>query len=348
MIDGEISITQSVGDHHTRHGLQRLLDHQLPDPAYLTDKAWNVAGYNAAMVTIWPWVREPGANLMRWALLGEEARTQYVNWEQNAVEYVKLLRFAGTRYPHDDQLLDLIMQVKSDAVCRQLWESVAAVSESRDGHSHVMRIPSLSRTPVTAVTSVLFPAATPEYRVTIITWADEELAAANSHYDAKLAYLIDEKQNPASVPSRQPATHRIVDTPQEVERMAGNSGLSLPALSSAIGGADCKLVVNQEQRLLLWASRHSDGRWDVAQLTPHSVLVRLSSSIFTSGNPQVREEYKTVVRYAFPENPQQAISTCEEVAAEMRGRIEAVTAVNREICDSLQNDRAAGRADVRR
>ncbi|GAA3030225.1 hypothetical protein GCM10020000_03590 [Streptomyces olivoverticillatus] len=46
--------------------LRRLLRLQPTQPAYLTDNAWNVLAHNEVMAEWFPWVRIPGANLVRW------------------------------------------------------------------------------------------------------------------------------------------------------------------------------------------------------------------------------------------------------------------------------------------
>ncbi|MER5490535.1 helix-turn-helix transcriptional regulator [Streptomyces sp. NPDC002490] len=173
LMDGALTtIPASLADPTVRRDLQQLLDHQLPAPAYLTDQVWNIIGYNTAMAALWPWVREPRANLIRWAMLSPEARVQYVDWDHHATEYVKLLRFASTRYPHDPDLLRLITEVKADPRCGQLWDTdVAAVSRSRDGHYFQMLLPSLDNQPIEVISHVLFPASLPGSRATVITWA---------------------------------------------------------------------------------------------------------------------------------------------------------------------------------
>ncbi|MER5494255.1 helix-turn-helix transcriptional regulator [Streptomyces sp. NPDC002490] len=178
LMDGALTtIPTSLGNPTVRRDLQQLLDHQLPAPAYLTDQVWNVIGHNTAMAALWPWVREPRANLIRWAMLSPEARVQYVDWDHHATEYVKLLRFASTRYPHDPDLLKLITEVKSDPRCGKLWDTdVAAVSKSRDGHLFQMSLPSLGN--IEVISHVLFPASLPGSRATVITWAgtDEDVS----------------------------------------------------------------------------------------------------------------------------------------------------------------------------
>ncbi|MFD7550559.1 helix-turn-helix transcriptional regulator [Streptomyces sp. NPDC059816] len=173
LMDGALTtIPTSLGNPTVRRDLQQLLDHQLPNPAYLTDQVWNIIGYNTAMAALWPWVREPRANLIRWAMLSPEARVQYVNWDHHATEYTKLLRFASTRYPHDPGLSKLITEVKADPRCGQLWDTdVAAVSQSRDGHLFQMSLPSLDNQPLDVISHVLFPASLPGSRATVITWA---------------------------------------------------------------------------------------------------------------------------------------------------------------------------------
>ncbi|MGM0347548.1 MmyB family transcriptional regulator [Streptomyces sp. Adlamb9] len=70
--------------------MRLLIDRQMPSPAYLCDRHWNIIGFNTSMAEWRPsWVMEPGANLIRWALTVPEARAQYQDWDKHASAYVK-------------------------------------------------------------------------------------------------------------------------------------------------------------------------------------------------------------------------------------------------------------------
>ncbi|WP_345707914.1 hypothetical protein [Kitasatospora paranensis] len=94
-LDGAgIALADEDGEAEGQLALLQLVTAQTQFPAYLTDGAWNILGYNALMAAWFPWVREPGANLMLWALNGEEAREQLLDWAQHAEVYLAMLRFA--------------------------------------------------------------------------------------------------------------------------------------------------------------------------------------------------------------------------------------------------------------
>ncbi|MCX4539932.1 helix-turn-helix transcriptional regulator [Streptomyces sp. NBC_01565] len=116
------------------HPLQLLLDHQMPRPAYLSDVAWNIVGFNRAMAQWFPWVLEPRANLMRWALLHPDAREQYVGWEDHARIYLAMLRMALVRHDRLPELTALLNEVLADSACRRIWENKPELVSNRDGH----------------------------------------------------------------------------------------------------------------------------------------------------------------------------------------------------------------------
>ncbi len=101
-------------DARVRSGLRLLIDKQMPSPTFLCDANWNIVAYNAATAEWWPWVLEPGANLMRWSLTVCEARSQYHDWERHAATYVSLLKFALAGREDSAELMELIGEVCKD------------------------------------------------------------------------------------------------------------------------------------------------------------------------------------------------------------------------------------------
>lgn len=156
-----------------RKALQLLIDRQMPSPSYLTDRNWNILSFNRAMAEWWPWVMEPGANLLRWALTDPAARDQFEDWDMHAAAYVKIMKFAqATRDLPDSELEQLIAEVKSDPFVERLWEAGAELEESRDGHVFRMRVPALDWETVEVVSHVLHPASAPDCRFTVLTWVE--------------------------------------------------------------------------------------------------------------------------------------------------------------------------------
>ncbi|MGW1279592.1 helix-turn-helix transcriptional regulator [Streptomyces tsukubensis] len=337
LMDGALNtIPDSFGDATVRRDLQMMLDQQLPNPAYLTDRVWNIIGYNAAMAALWPWVKEPGANLIRWAMLSDEARLQYVDWRHHATEYVKLLRFASAQYPHDAELLKLITDVQADLVCGRFWDTdIAAVSESRDGHLFKMILPSMDYQPVEVISHVLFPVSLPGARAVIITWAgtDEDAAPA-----AVTGQPTDRTPERPSVPwpdlppvlSGQ-AVRRLTATPAEAVELAGPHAVRLPLLGALLGRDDCHLVLDPDAGTVIRSTRHADGEWDVRESSAADLLYELPA-----GAPagDTLAEYKLLLRAALPSDPLEASRACENRLREAQIRAETLAEIQDELAGS--------------
>ncbi|MFD7896939.1 hypothetical protein [Streptomyces sp. NPDC059743] len=126
------------------------------------------------MASWWPWIRQSDANFMRWALLTEEARTQYVNWHQHATEYIAMIRMASARQQRNTNLAKLIQDVRRSPDCDAIWVSGSAMAGSRDGAHHRMVIPALGPDVVEVVSHVLEPGALPGWQLTIVSWVPDD------------------------------------------------------------------------------------------------------------------------------------------------------------------------------
>lgn len=121
--------------------MQRFLDSQLPNPAYLSDEAWNIFGHNQPQADWFPWIPyEP--NLMRWAFLYPEAREQLVNWREDwAGPFLAQIRFACLHHPESKPLQKLKRDVLAgNAEAREIWEKHEVVVHP-DGHERRLRLP---------------------------------------------------------------------------------------------------------------------------------------------------------------------------------------------------------------
>ncbi|MFH8350125.1 helix-turn-helix transcriptional regulator [Streptomyces sp. NPDC018045] len=165
-----------------QRALRLLIDQQMPSPTYLCDRYWNIISFNAAMAEWWPWVMEPGANLIRWALTSSEARIQYHDWHKHAAAYVKMLKFAEATNEGDAELRRLIDEVKKDPDVRHIWETEDEMGETRDGHVFRMNVPALGWETVEVVSHVLYPASMPGCRFVVITWVEDD--HADDEHDA--------------------------------------------------------------------------------------------------------------------------------------------------------------------
>ncbi|KWT60584.1 hypothetical protein ADL21_18175 [Streptomyces albus subsp. albus] len=121
--------------------MREMLDAQLPNPAYLSDIAWNIVAYNQPQIEWFPWIpQEP--NLMRWAFLYPEAREQLVNWDRDwARPFLAQIRVALAKFPDEQGLLNLrddILEGNQEAA--RLWADHEAL-EHPDGDVRRLRVP---------------------------------------------------------------------------------------------------------------------------------------------------------------------------------------------------------------
>lgn len=148
-----------------------LLEHQAPNPAYISDGAWNIVAANSAMAQWFPWSVAPRANIMRWALLAPEARTQLVDWEMKFARiYLAMLRLANNRDPGNSPVRSLTRDILgADADCRRIWTEDHSVVEHRSGHRFALRLPFHGDTEIGVMSHVFRPMECPESRFVIIT-----------------------------------------------------------------------------------------------------------------------------------------------------------------------------------
>ncbi|MEU9996475.1 helix-turn-helix transcriptional regulator [Streptomyces sp. NPDC050848] len=270
------AIAAPKGDNPARRTLQLLLDQQLPSPTYLCDGTWNIIGYNSEMAEWYPWVLEPGANLMRWALLSTEARHQYLDWSHHAAEYLALLRFATFQHPQDGKLAELLAEILEDPDCRHIWESRTDVAENRDGHRFRMCLPKHGFEVVEVVSNVLYPAVLPDCRLVIITWLRSDTEAVAAADDDPRTVHTTRPTAGDQVPAQRRADARrlTTSTTEEAAAVAGEEAVPLPVLSKA-AGEKCQLTLSPSTHTVSWATEEDDGRWSVSELDPYTVIVRL-------------------------------------------------------------------------
>ncbi|WP_018547971.1 helix-turn-helix transcriptional regulator [Streptomyces sp. LaPpAH-108] len=152
--------------------LHRLLDLQPTQPVYLTDNAWNVLGHNTAMAEWFPWVRVPGANLIRWGLTDPEAREQLADWPRHARAYLAMLRYGMAQYPGHPELRDILRTALADLECRRIWDAGPVIIANRDGHTFRLTLPRFAPHSIDVVTHVLHPVGYPGLRLTFINRQD--------------------------------------------------------------------------------------------------------------------------------------------------------------------------------
>ncbi|MGW0749856.1 helix-turn-helix domain-containing protein [Streptomyces sp. NPDC002587] len=158
-LDGAgVALADEEGEAEEQLALLQLVTAQTQFPAYLTDGCWNILGYNTLMADWFPWVLEPGANLMRWALADHAAREQMLDWREHAEVYLAMLRFALATSSHKAALDKLLRHVLRDPECRRLWSQGPKVIAFRQGHRYRLDLPHVSPEQITVTSQVLLPA----------------------------------------------------------------------------------------------------------------------------------------------------------------------------------------------
>lgn len=311
---------KGAGQPELQQALRLLIDRQMPSPAYLCDQHWNILAFNTAMAEWWPWVMEPGANLIRWALTTPEARAQYQDWDKHASAYVKILKFAQATRPNDAELRRLIEDVKKDPDVRHVWETEHDMGETRDGHVFRMNVPTLDWETIEVVSHVLYPASMPDCRFVVITWieghGDDERDALGGVRDAWATMTANENdvataqrhaQNRAAEDAatrwrREAATlaaRMVVATADEAAALAGDNGVPLPAISGTVG-SDVHLTLAPDKRTVVWATEETTGCWSVTHVSPATVIARVPRHAVEGA---CLLEMRQLVRAALPADP---------------------------------------------
>ncbi|MEU3747244.1 MULTISPECIES: helix-turn-helix transcriptional regulator [Streptomyces] len=332
------------GDSRVRSALRLLVDKQMPDPTYLCDAKWNILAYNQAMAEWWPWVMEPGANLMRWALTSQEARVQYHDWHQHVAAYVRMLKYALAGHGDDPELLGLIGDVCKDADVARIWEGDAGHSVNRDGHVFKMSLPALGWETVDVVSHVLYPASLPDCRLVVITWwSDEGDTETDPLGGARNAWT--ENANP-EMPTSTPAEslddasrRRIANsltkrpsvvTAEEAAALAGDDGVHLPVLSAMIG-PDTQLTLSPSTHSVIWAVRDADGQWGISEVDAYTVIVRVPHAAI---NKDARREMMLLTRTVLPAEPKEAIDRIQQLVPQLKQRIQLLEAIHRDLWEA--------------
>ncbi len=307
--------------------MELLLDQQMPNPAYISDLSWDIIGYNTAMAEWYPWVREPGANLMRWALRSKEARRQLINWEHHAAIYLEQLRFALAEHPHNTELQDLLTYILQDPDCERLWHASSEVRRSGEGRHFLQALPRHDYATIHVVSNVLYPAGLPNSRLVVITWIRHE--GAHKH-DCRPA--LNRRHTPAReavVDPHHPTAEAqfSVPTPQEAAALAGPGAVPLPALSR-LAGPRHQLTLSTERDTVIWAEQQDTGYWVFDELDPYTVIRKLPRHRTPVEAP---EEYQALIRALLPDDPKAAAARADVLLADYLARIGHLAEIRREL-----------------
>lgn len=329
--------SSAEGRPELRRALRLLIDQQMPSPTYLCDRNWNIISFNTAMAEWWPWVMEPGANLIRWALTRSEARAQYHDWHQHAAAYVKMLKFAEATNENDAELRRLIDDVKKDPDVRRVWETENELGETRDGHVFRMNVPALGWETVEVVSHVVYPASMPNCRFVVITWVEDDRAddehdalggARNAWAEppaagrAQAAPARAQKNEGRDDAIRQRHAHSltarlVLDTAEEAAALAGEDGIPLPVLSRLIG-PDSRLTLSPSSHSVIWAIEEAPGEWAATEVDANAVIARMPQAALI---PEARDEVKLLTRCALPAAPDAAVDQIQKLLPQLQHRI---------------------------
>lgn len=119
-----------------RPSLHRLLDSFTEHPAFIRGRRTDVLAMNrlaALLLTDFPAKPARERNLLRWALLDEEARRRYVDWEKVTSSMVGTLRLDAGRHPGDPLLTQLVGDLSVHSEEFRTWWADHRVVERRDG-----------------------------------------------------------------------------------------------------------------------------------------------------------------------------------------------------------------------
>ncbi|GFE25734.1 hypothetical protein Sliba_61870 [Streptomyces nigrescens] len=308
-------------DTPTRRAVQALLDQQT-NPAWLLDSKWNIIGYNDPMKTWCPWVMDPRANLMRWSLLSDEAKTVFVDWNKHAIEWLAMLRFSALQHPQDAEIGALVAEIiNGDAHLRRLWEERCDVTEAREAFYYRVSLPNHNFEIIELESQTLFPAALPDCRMVIMSPLNDCDAATDASGQDMRGGEPSGRSSNGLLPGQISVT-----TPAEAAEYAGEGAIALPILSELMGHG-CRLTYGPSTRTVIWATRQDDGRWDVAEVNPYTVIVRMPQAIHVKG---ASEEYKLLTRALLPIDSRDAVQRTQEMTAQLRRRIEVLEEIHRD------------------
>ncbi|AYG79796.1 Regulatory protein AfsR [Streptomyces hundungensis] len=156
--------------------IKELLRGQEPNPAYVSDKYWNIVHRNQAMARWFPWLQGPDANLMTWALTNPSARRVLGDWEDHAAVYLGMIDRALRQNPDDAALRSLSATLsEADSLPTTVRDQPVDVA-TREGHHYTLNLPHITPEPVNVVSHILTPHGHGELRVVLLTSPQEPAA----------------------------------------------------------------------------------------------------------------------------------------------------------------------------
>lgn len=150
----------------------RRIVHEMSTMAYISNMSWTLLEYNSAFAAMFPGDRPP-ANIMRWMLLDESARTEVLeDWENSwAPMVVPQLVAARHAYPSDPTLQQLEQDVLDDPVAGPIRRDGAAAYTHPDGNDRPLNHATLGRGRVRL--GAAEPMSSPGARLMVVEFAPE-------------------------------------------------------------------------------------------------------------------------------------------------------------------------------
>jgi hypothetical protein len=90
-------------------------------PAYVSDRAWNVIGWNSLIDRLLEYSKRSERNTIVLAFSDPAFRTLFGNWSEEAGQLVASLRRATDEAPEDQALQALVERLSAYAEFRRLW-----------------------------------------------------------------------------------------------------------------------------------------------------------------------------------------------------------------------------------
>ncbi|ANS76209.1 XRE family transcriptional regulator [Paenibacillus yonginensis] len=117
-------------------GMQDFLDSQNPSPAYITDRLWNIIGWNRAAQLVfgdYSVMTELQRNSIWRAFMDPYMQALLDNWIGHAKLRVSQLRMAHSQFPNDSQQIELIERMRESSSQFKLWWDEQTVIGTPEG-----------------------------------------------------------------------------------------------------------------------------------------------------------------------------------------------------------------------
>lgn len=165
-------------------GVAELVMRLDPYPTYVTGRRWDVLAANVAARSLWTdWSKLPASerNMLLWTFTAPEARSVFVDWEQEAAALLGRFRAAAAHHLTDPSFTELINRLHATGPEARRWWKRQEVAPLGGGHKR-LRHPKLGEIVLEHI--VLQVAENPEQKFVTFTPSPADLP--------RIAALINE------------------------------------------------------------------------------------------------------------------------------------------------------------